>query len=66
MEMAVDESVLKSPLTVKEVAQRLICHPRTVWRFEGQGLIPQARRFGRKVFWDREEFDEWYMNSGRN
>lgn len=54
------------PLTLKEVAQRLLCHPRTVWRYEGQGLIPEARRIGRKVFWDRTEWEEWYARAGRN
>jgi excisionase family DNA binding protein len=54
------------PLTVKEVAERLNCHSRTVWRFEGRGEIPEARRIGRKVFWDRDEFEQWYQSAGRN
>jgi excisionase family DNA binding protein len=54
------------PLTVNDVATRLGCNPRTVWRFEGQGKIPEARRIGRKVFWDRDEFEAWYAAAGRN
>jgi predicted DNA-binding transcriptional regulator AlpA len=54
------------PLTVQDVAERLNCHPRTIWRLEGQGKIPEARRVTRIPFWDRDEFEAWYATAGRN
>jgi predicted DNA-binding transcriptional regulator AlpA len=54
------------PLDVKDIAARLRCHPRTIWRMEGRGQIPEARRFGKKVIWDRDDWEQWYRNAGRN
>lgn len=54
------------PYHAHDIAKKLRCHVRTVWRYEGQRKIPEARRIGRKPIWDRDEFDEWYAKAGRN
>lgn len=46
-------------LDVHEVAKLLGCTPRTIWRHEGRGLIPAARRVGRVVRWDRQEVEDF-------
>ena len=52
-------------LDVKEVARLLGCTERTIWRHEGKGLIPEARRVGGVVRWDRVDFDIWLANTSR-
>lgn len=48
------------PLSARDVAALLGYRSiRTVWRHEANGLIPEARRLGRIVRWDRVEFDHW-------
>lgn len=49
-------------LDVHEVAKLLGCTPRTIWRHEGRGLIPAARRVGRVVRWDRQEIEDFLTN----
>ena len=49
-------------LGVHEVARLLGCNERTVWRHEGRGLIPEGRRVGGLVRWDRLEIEEWLAN----
>jgi predicted DNA-binding transcriptional regulator AlpA len=49
-------------LDVHEVARLLGCNERTVWRHEGKGLIPEGRRVGGLVRWDRLEIEEWLAN----
>ena len=46
-------------LDVHEMASLLGCTERTIWRHEGKGLIPEARRIGGVVRWDRVEVDDW-------
>ena len=53
------EQELSPTLDVYELAMRLGCTVRTVWRMEAKGLIPPARRVGRLVRWDREEIEDW-------
>jgi predicted DNA-binding transcriptional regulator AlpA len=52
-------------LDVKEVARLLGCTERTIWRHEGKGLIPEARRIGGVVRWDRDELEIWLANANR-
>ena len=52
-------------LDVKEVARLLGCTERTIWRHEGKGLIPEARRIGGVVRWDRDELENWLANASR-
>jgi excisionase family DNA binding protein len=51
-------------LDVREVARLLGCTDRTIWRHEGKGLIPEARRIGGVVRWDRAEIEEWLAAQG--
>jgi predicted DNA-binding transcriptional regulator AlpA len=51
-------------LDVYELAKLLGCHHRTIWRHEGKGLIPEARRIGGIVRWDRTEIEEWLAGPG--
>ena len=54
------EGQQKSPaLDVHQVASLLGCTTRTVWRHEGKGLLPEARRIGGVVRWDRTEIENW-------
>ena len=39
-------------LDVQEMARLLGCTERTVWRHEGKGMMPEARRIGGIVRWD--------------
>jgi predicted DNA-binding transcriptional regulator AlpA len=53
----------RSPvLDVHDVARLLGCTERTIWRHEGKRLIPEARRVGGIVRWDRAEIEEWLAN----
>ena len=51
-------------LDVQEMARLLGCTERTIWRHEGKGLIPEARRIGGVVRWDRAEIEEWLAAQG--
>ena len=51
-------------LDVQEIARLLGCTERTIWRHEGKGLIPEARRIGGVVRWDRAEIEEWLAAQG--
>jgi excisionase family DNA binding protein len=52
-------------LGVQEVARLLGCTERTIWRHEAKGLIPEARRIGSVVRWDRDELEIWLAKAGR-
>ncbi len=52
-------------LDIHEMASLLGCTERTIWRHEGKGLIPEARRVGGLVRWDRTEIEEWLANTGK-
>lgn len=55
-----DFSQSPSPtLTAKETAELLGCSVRSLWRWEAQGKIPEGRRIGRTVRWDRREIENW-------
>jgi excisionase family DNA binding protein len=61
--LAFVEKEVRSPtLDVHEMALRLGCTERTVWRLEAKGLIPAARRVGKVVRWDRDEVEDWLEN----
>lgn len=63
--MAATEQQDPSPtLDVQEMARLLGCTKRTIWRYEGKGLIPEARRIGGVVRWDRVEIEEWLAEQG--
>jgi len=47
------------PLDVRQMASLRGCTERTIWRHEGKGLIPEARRIGAVVRWDRAEIEDW-------
>jgi predicted DNA-binding transcriptional regulator AlpA len=47
------------------MAMLLGCSERTVWRHEAKGLIPEARRIGRVVNWDRDEIQEYLANQAK-
>lgn len=49
-------------LTAREVASRVGCSVRTLWRWEAQGKIPEGRRIGRSVRWDKIEIEIWLEN----
>lgn len=51
-------------LDVQAMARLLGCTERTIWRHEGKGLIPEARRIGGVVRWDRAEIEEWLAAQG--
>lgn len=46
-------------LTVEEVAAMLQISPRTVYRLNDRGKIPQPIRLGRSVRWNYREIEEW-------
>jgi excisionase family DNA binding protein len=52
-------------LDVREVARLLGCTERTIWRHEAKGLIPEARRIGGVVRWERDELENWLANAGK-
>jgi len=52
-------------LDVREVARLLGCTERTIWRHKAKGLIPDARRTGGVVRWDRDELENWLANARR-
>ena len=54
-----EQQELPPTLDIHEMASLLGCTERTIWRHEGKGLIPEARRIGRVVRWDRVEVDDW-------
>jgi len=60
----VDEQDPPRTLDVQEMARLLGCTERTIWRHEGKGLIPEARRTGGVVRWDRVEVEEWLAGQG--
>lgn len=61
--LAFVEKEVRSPtLDVHEMASRLGCAERTVWRLEAKELIPVARRVGKVVRWDRDEVEDWLEN----
>jgi excisionase family DNA binding protein len=61
---ALDQQNPAPTLDVQEMARLLGCTERTIWRHEGKGLIPEARRIGGVVRWDRAEIDEWLAAQG--
>lgn len=52
-------------LNVQEMARLLGCTERTIWRHEAKGLIPEARRTGGVVRWDRDELENWLANTSK-
>ncbi|WP_409994427.1 helix-turn-helix transcriptional regulator [Bremerella cremea] len=44
-------------LTPEETAKLLGCSLRSLWRWEAQSRIPEGRRIGRTVRWDRKEIE---------
>jgi len=60
------ESAVASPpaeevrlLNVNSVAQLLSCSTRHVYRLADSGQMPQPRKLGALVRWDREELERW-------
>lgn len=45
--------------TADEVADRLQCSVRHVWRMHDDGRLPAALRIGRLVRWPRPLIDRW-------
>jgi predicted DNA-binding transcriptional regulator AlpA len=61
---AVEQQNPAPTLDVQEMARLLGCTERTIWRHEGKGLIPEARRISGVVRWDRAEIEEWLAAQG--
>ena len=53
------ERISSSTVDVRQLAAILGCSERTIWRHEGKGLIPGARRVGGVVRWSRQEIDDF-------
>ncbi len=52
----------RNSMDVKELADFIGCDPRTIWRHEAKGLIPEARRVGTRIVrWDRQEIEDWWL-----
>jgi len=45
-------------LDVKQVADKLSCHPQTVWKQVRQGKIPQPRQLGSMTRWLESDIDD--------
>jgi excisionase family DNA binding protein len=49
-------------LTAQQIAGRLNCDVATVYRWEKEGKIPAAIRFGRAYRWDAASFENWLLS----
>jgi excisionase family DNA binding protein len=46
-------------LSVREVAERLGCSPRHVYRLSDGGLMPRPLKLGALVRWSRKSIEQW-------
>ena len=46
-------------LKVSDVAERLGCSTRTVYRLIATGNLPKPLRIGKLIRWEREGFEAW-------
>lgn len=44
-------------ITIRQAAEMLDCHPKTVERYAGRGLLTQVRFSPRKIRYDRDEVE---------
>lgn len=49
-------------LTVDELAKRLACSSRAIWKWAAMGRLPAPVRIGRSVRWDSTVIDSWIAN----
>ncbi|QDU33026.1 Helix-turn-helix domain protein [Poriferisphaera corsica] len=48
-----------SMLNVKDVARRLQCSPRTVYRLCDAGLMPKPIKLGQLIRWNADTIEQW-------
>ncbi|WLD13111.1 helix-turn-helix transcriptional regulator [Planctellipticum variicoloris] len=46
-------------LTVRQVAELLVCSPRHVYRLSDAGRMPRPVRLGGLIRWQKSEIDAW-------
>ncbi len=46
-------------MSVADIAYRLNCSARTVWRLRDRGLMPQPIKLGKLIRWKAETIERW-------